>query len=383
MRRLGWLLIALAVLPGCKLFKGKSKDTIEPPAALVDFEKSADVRRLWSSSTGEGVERTGARPRPAYADGKVFVTDVDGGLLAYSADTGKRLWQHESAERLVSGADARGDIVVAGSIDGQVIAVDAASGEERWTSRVSSELLVAPIISGDVVLVRSNDGRVHGLAASDGKVLWQFDRGTPLISLRGNGPPLISGGTAFIGYDNARIVALNIADGTLRWEQTIARADGRTELDRMNDIDGELQLIDDMLFSVTYRGQISALAADNGRALWGRDLSSYAGVSSSGDVLYAVDDNGVLWAVDRRSGSSLWKQEALAHRWLTTPVVMGDYLVTGDVEGYVHWLKREDGSTAARFRLGKKGVRAAPLVVGNRVFVASVDGKLAAFQIGD
>jgi outer membrane protein assembly factor BamB len=381
MRRLGGLFIALALVSGCGVFKGKSKDNVEPPSPLVEFEKTADVRQIWSSSTGEGVDRTGARPRPTYSDERVFVTDVEDGLLAYSADSGKRLWQYQSEERLVSGADARDGLVVAGSIDGAVIAVDAASGDLRWTSRVSSELLVAPAIAGDIIVVRTNDGRVHGLRSSDGSRVWQFDRGSPLISLRGNGPTLISAGKAFIGYDNARIVALNVADGDLIWEQTIARPDGRTELERMNDVDGELQLIDDALYSVTYRGQVTALTIENGRVLWGRDLSSYAGMSSSGDVLYTVDDQGVLWALDRRSGSSLWKQEALSHRWMTTPVVMGEFLVMGDVEGYVHWLRREDGATAARFRLGKKGVRAAPLIVGSRAFVASVDGKLAAYQL--
>lgn len=382
MRRLGWLFIALALLPGCKIFKGKSKDNVEPPAALVEFQKSADVRQLWSSSTGDGVDRTGARPRPVYSDDRIFVTDIENGLLAFDANSGKRLWQHESAERLVSGADARDGLVVAGSIDGLVIALDADSGTERWTSRVSSELLVAPMIAGDVIVVRSNDGRVHGLKVSDGSLLWQFDRGSPLISLRGNGPPLIANGKAYIGYDNARIVALNIADGNLLWEQTITRPDGRTELERMNDVDGEMQLIDDALFAVTYRGQVTALSIDDGRPLWGRDLSSYAGLSAAADVLYTIDDQGVLWALDRRTGSSLWKQEALSHRWMTTPIVMGDFVVMGDVEGYVHWLRREDGATAARFRLGKKGIRAAPLIVGNRAYVASVDGKLAAYELG-
>ncbi len=382
MRRLGWLLIALAVLPGCKFFKGKSKDTLEPPAALVEFKSSLRVERIWSTSTGDGVDRTGVRPRPAFSDGRIFVTDIEGGLLAYSADSGKQLWRYKSAERLVSGAEARDGLVVAGSIDGLVIAVDADSGAERWTHRVSSELVVAPVIGAEVVVARSNDGRVHGLSAADGKLLWQFDRSTPLISVRGNGPPLLAAGKVYIGYDNARVVALNVADGVLLWEQTIARPDGRTELERMNDIDGELQLIDDALYLVAYRGQITALSIDNGRPLWSRDLSSYSGVSSSGDTLYSVDDEGILWAVDRRSGSSLWRQDALAHRWMTTPQVMADHIVVGDVEGYVHWLKREDGTTAARFRVGKKGIRSTPLVVGNRVYVASVDGKLAAFQAG-
>lgn len=381
MRSLGWVLIALVLLPGCKLFKSKNKDTIEPPAALVEFQPNLSVRTLWSSSVGQGVKRTGSSPRPVFASGRLFITDVKEGLLALDADSGKRIWRYQHAERMVSGAYANEEIVLAGTIDGLVVAVDASNGEERWNTRVSSELLAPPVVAGGVVVVRSNDGRLHGLALNDGGSLWQFDRGAPLISLRGNSAPVVVGDKVFIGYDNARVIALNAADGTLIWEQTVAQAEGRTELERMNDIDGEIQVVDDVLYAVSYRGQIAALAINNGRPLWSREMSSYSGISTSGSVIYCVDEEGVVWALDSRSGSSLWKQEALNHRWLTTPVTMGEYLVIGDIEGYVHWLKRDDGSFAARLRADKNAMRAAPLVIGNRVYLSSVEGKVAAFEL--
>ncbi|MGD9583725.1 MAG: outer membrane protein assembly factor BamB [Lysobacterales bacterium] len=383
MRKIAWVLIALALLPGCKWFKGKDKQPVDPPAKLVKFERSAEVKKLWSADTGKGIARTGARPRPGYADGRVFVTDFDGGLLAYDAATGKRLWRISDKERLVSGAAARDGLVVAGSIEGTVIAADVGTGKELWRAAASSELLAPPVIVDAVVVVHSNDGRVQGFAAADGKRLWQFDRDVPLLSLRGNAPPIVNAGTVFIGYDNAKVVALRASDGTLLWEQNIARPEGRTELERMVDLDGDMKIVDDVLYAVTYNGGVSAITLDTGRILWTRDMSSYGGLAVSGSVIYAVDTDSQLWALDIRTGGSLWKQDKLLHRALSTPVVVGDYLVVGDLQGYVHWLKREDGDTAERFRLGKKAIWSTPLVVGNRIYVSSIDGHFAAYQLGD
>lgn len=381
MRNLAWILLVLALLPGCKLFKGKDKEVVDPPAKLAEFTPTVTVHKLWSASTGDGVARTGAKPRPVYADGRIYVSDADGGLLAYDADKGSKLWGYSSKQPLVSGASVVGDLLVVGSIEGSVIAISAQSGAERWRAQVSSEILVAPVIDAQVVVARSNDGRITGLSAVDGKILWKFDRGAPLISLRGNSQPVAMAGTVYAAYDNARVVALRASDGVLLWEQTISRPEGRTELERMNDVDGEIQVVDDVIYAASYRGQVAAITTDNGRVLWSRDMSSYSGLAFSGKVVFGVDEHSNVWALDYRSGSSLWKSEGLSNRWLTSPVTMGELLVMGDFQGYLHWLKRDDGTFAARERVGKKGVRSTPLVVGNRVYVATVDGHLDAFEV--
>ncbi|PIV33891.1 MAG: outer membrane protein assembly factor BamB [Lysobacterales bacterium CG02_land_8_20_14_3_00_62_12] len=381
MRNLGWILLVLALLPGCKLFKGKDKEIIDPPAVLAKFTPTATIKKLWSTSTGDGVARTGAKPRPAYADGRIYVTDADAGLRAYGADNGRKLWNYSSKQPLVSGVSVAGDLLVVGSIEGNVIALSAQTGAERWHAQISSEILVAPVIDAAVVVARSNDGRITGLDATDGKILWKFDRGAPLISLRGNSQPIALAGTIYAAYDNARVVALRASDGVLLWEQTISRAEGRTELERMNDVDGEIQIVDDVIYAVSYRGQVVALTIDNGRILWSRDMSSYVGLAFSGKVVFGADEHSNVWALDYRSGSSLWKSEGLSNRWLTSPVTMGELLVVGDFKGYLHWLKSDDGSFAAREKVAKKGIRSTPLVVGNRVYVATVDGHLAAFEV--
>ncbi len=382
MMRALFLVLCVVGLSSCEWLKGRSsKDNLDPAAELTEFSKSAPMRRLWSQAVGDGTGRSGTQPRPVEAEGVVYASDLEGTIVAIDLIGGKRRWSVDAATRLSSGPGVGSGLIVVGGLDGDVIALDRETGAARWATKVSSEVLANPVIAGEIVIVRSNDGRVFGLKTADGSRQWLFDRGVPLISLRGSAVPVVADTTVYVGYDNGKVVALDLDDGALRWEQTIATPNGRTELERLTDIDGEMVVDDDALYVVTYRGQAAALTRDGGRILWTRDLSAYTGVSVAGDNVYVTDTDGSLWALDRRSGSSQWKQEALAHRWLTTPSVFGDYLVVGDFEGYVHILKRADGSTAERFRVGDEGVRAAPLVVGAQVVVASIDGELAAFAL--
>lgn len=378
------LLIAISLfgLGGCEWLKGRSaKDNLEPPAELVDFQATASLSRAWSRDLGDGIERSGSKPRPAEANGIVYASDLEGGVFAVDLANGKTRWAIEAGKRLSSGPGVGDDLVVVGGLDGDVIALNRETGSAQWTTQVSSEVLASPVIANGIVVVRSGDGRVFGLSASDGSRAWLFDRGVPLISLRGNATPIIVDGTVYLGYDDGKVIALELADGKLLWEQTIATPSGRTELERMGDIDGEIVANEGELYLVTYRGQAAALARDSGRLLWSRDMSSFTGVSVADDEVYLSDADGSIWALDRRSGSSLWKQEQLAHRWLTTPVAFGAYLAVGDFDGYLHLLSRKDGTTAARVHVADEAVRAAPLVAGELVVVASVDGELASYRL--
>ena len=380
-RRLALAAALAAALPACGIFKSPSKDNLEPPTELAEFAPSVGLDVVWSRDLGEGSGDAGLRLKPAFGDGRVYASDIEGGVYALDAASGREVWHVELGESAGSGPGYGEGIVAVGGLDGAIVALDAGSGNELWRTEVPSEVIAAPAVEGGIVVVRAHDGRVFGFSAADGARRWVFDRGVPLLSLRGNSAPLVSAGTVFVGYDNGKAVALDLATGAMKWEQAVAQSEGRTELERLVDIDGELG-VNGELYAVTYRGQVGALATDTGRQGWTREMSAYGGLAMSGTTLYASDADGTVWAIDARSGASLWQQDGLAHRWLSTPAVAGGHVVVGDFEGYVHVLSAEDGSLAARTRVGDDPIRAAPLAVGDTVYVANGDGTLAALRIG-
>lgn len=370
----------ILLLAGCSGDSAK-KENIEPPTPLTPFEASARVDRIWSTKVGSGVGRSGGGLVPAVAGGRVFAASYGGSVEAYDAATGRLLWR-SAKDNFSGGPAASNDLVVAGTIDGALIALNANDGRERWRVRMSSEVIAAPVISEQLVIAVANDGRVHGLEIDSGKVRWALDRSVPLLSLRGNAKPLLSGDRVFVSGANGRVLAISVADGRLLWEHSVGVAEGRTDLERMADLDGRMSQLRGDLFLAGYDSSAVALTGDGGRELWARELSSVYGVAAADDGVYVSAADGAVWALDRRSGGSNWKVEALAHRMLSAPALMSSYVVVGDLEGYVHWLRRDDGAFAARVRLGKAGFGYGLVVVDDVLYALNRDGSLGAFRLG-
>jgi outer membrane protein assembly factor BamB len=247
---------------------------------------------------------------------------------------------------------------------------------------LKSEVLTTPLIVGDLVLVRTSDGRIYALDKASGDRRWVYDQSTmPLLTLRGNGPMLSANGVLFFGSDDGKLVALRQDNGAKLWEQKLSAGEGRTEIDHLNDIDGGILLDGSTLYGTAYHGKLMAVDGPSGRPMWSKPFSSYVSLAIRGNTLFGVDDQSRVWAFDKSGGANMWKNDSLRYRWLTGPAVQGNYVVVGDLDGYVHWLQTGDGALAARERLSKHAIRAQPLVVGDVVYVEDVEGHIGAYRL--
>lgn len=405
--RIRSLVLALAVaasVSGCGTIRGWLASDAEKalePVDLTEISSAVAVSRVWSLNLGDEQERMGLRQQVAIEGDRVYVYDDDGDVMAVDANTGKTLWKSTVAPRGkdgsawrfwrkrvadggVSGGPGVGNgLVVAGGRNGEVVALDAGTGAERWRATVTSEVIAPPLVAGERVIVRSNDGRTFGLNSADGARVWVYDRGLPALSVRGNGTPVSDGQRVYLGYDDGNVVALQVVDGNVAWIQRVAAPEGRSDLDRMADVDGDLAMGYSELYVTSVAGQTMAILAANGQPLWARDTGTYGGLALLADRLLMADAQGTVWALDRASGNALWKHEVLARRWLSGPVVHGDYVAFGDVEGYLHWISPEDGRIVARTRLDKAPIRGTPQVstTTGLLFAISGEGRLAAYRL--
>ncbi|MCD0278725.1 outer membrane protein assembly factor BamB [Xanthomonas melonis] len=384
-------------LAGCSTVKGwfAGKDAAakkaQEPAELVDFEPSVKVDKLWSTGVGKGEGRIGVRQRPAVADGKVYAAAISGGVQALDLQTGKRVWEYapkkeerndrKFKQRLSGGPGVGEGLVVIGSLSGDVIALNQADGTEKWRAKVPNEVIAAPAIAQNLVLVRSNDGRVTAFDAATGERRWFHAEEGPTLSVRGNAPIVTGPGVVFVGNDSGTLSALALQDGRPLWDQAIGVPEGRTELERMSDVDGAPVLDGTTLYATSFKNETLALEGPSGRPLWSRDHGGPGGPGvSSGNVVVA-DNAGTVWGLDKASGAAMWSQAALARRSLTGVAIQGDYAVVGDYKGYLHWLKLSDGALAARARAGRDTLLAQPVVVDGILLVQNTDGDLTAFRL--
>lgn len=376
-------LIVLA-LGGCTTIKGwfgGKKDKAAEPAELTDFTPSATVSKLWSAQAGKGEQRLGLRQRPMVADGRVYAAAVEGGVRALDLHTGKSIWHYESDLPLSGGPGAGDGLVVIGSLEGDVIALDAATGAEKWKAKVGNEVIAAPAIGNGLVFVRANDGRVSAFDAASGERRWFWSKELPVLTVRGNAAPTLGPGYLFVGNDDGSVTALSMTDGSELWSQEVGEADGRSELDRMADVDGSPVLDGTTLYATSYKKQTLAIDAPSGRAQWSKDNGGVGGLGLGSDRLVVSDPGGTVWALDRATGAAMWQQAGLVRRNLSAPAVQGDYAVVGDFDGYLHWLKLSDGTLAARTRIGGNPILAQPVVVDGILIAVNTDGEMTAFQV--
>jgi outer membrane protein assembly factor BamB len=376
-------LAALVLLNGCSWIKSwGDDDDPEAPAELIEFEPTLKVGKVWSTDIGKGLDKAGRQLRPAYSSGSLYAADYKGLLMAIDADSGRKKWEIKTKLPFTGGPGISGNLLLMGTQDGEVFAFDAATGTQLWSATVTSEVLAPPAESDGIVVVRCIDGRVFGLDADTGQRTWIYDHSVPLLTLRGNAPLLLRAGVVFVGYDGGQVVALRQDDGTLMWEQTLVTTEGRTELERLSDIDGQLVFIASDLLVSSYKSRLASLAADSGRLLWFKDISSASGVTVDRINLTLSDKDGNVWLLDRRNGAESWKNNQLLRRGLTRPVIYGSFVAVGDDDGYLHWINISDGQFAAREKVGGKGFSGPPLVVGNTLYVMTKKGKLIAFRAG-
>ena len=374
---------ALLLLNGCSWIKSwGGDDEPDAPAKLVDFAPTLKVGKAWSTDVGKGLDKTGRQIRPAYSSGSLYAADYKGLLSAIDAVNGQKRWEIKTELPFTGGPGVSENLLMMGTENAEVFAFDASTGTQLWSATVTSEVLAAPAESDGIVVVRCIDGRVFGLDADTGQRLWIYDHSVPLLTLRGNSPLLLRAGVVYLGYDGGQVVALKLDDGIKMWEQTLVTAEGRTELERLSDIDGQLVFIASDLLVSSYKKRLASLAADSGRLLWFKDISSATGVSVNRINLTLSDKDGNLWLLDRRNGAEFWKQDQLLHRGLTRPVFYGSFIAVGDAQGYLHWINIDDGQFAAREKVGGDGFSGPPLVVGNTLYVMTKKGQLTAFRAG-
>ncbi len=368
------LAASLALLASCS----KEKD-VEPPAELVNFKPTLKVDRVWSQKVAgdEPVLRLGLG---LAVDGeRVYAAGAGGDVVAFELENGRSVWRTRSKAALSGGTGAGFGLVVVGSSNGEVLAFEQSDGRERWRVKVGGQVLSAPAVAESMVIVRTVDGRLLGLDPATGSERWQEQQQIPRLTLRGAGTPAVAGNAALSGFDNGRVLAVNVADGEVLWDTAVAPPTGRTELERLVDIDSALKISGAEVFVVGYQGRAAMLALDSGQVWWSRELSSYRGLDIDDDSVFISTAAGEVVSLRRRTGVELWRQDALKRRGLSAPAALGSHIAVADSDGYLHWLDKASGALVARGKVGGR-VSNAPLVAGGLLLVIDDQGHITAWR---
>lgn len=339
--------------------------TVSFPAAAD--EPSPD--RAWAQPL---FDRWSIRPYAASNlaehEGQAFLGTREGRVYALDATSGSVQWSRDAGARVAAGpvVDPDQERVYVGTDKGEVIALDMADGSQAWRQKVSSQVIAQPRVAAGMVLLRTADGFLWALRTSDGGKRWSFNVQAPSLVLRGGGQVAFHDDLAIAGFSNGELVAVDVADGSARWREKIASPSGRTELERMVDVDAAPQVVEGTVVAAAYHGKVLAMEADSGRQIWSRSFSVHNDLLVRGDRVFLLNDEGHVVALDRTSGSTLWTQKDLGDSGaLSDPAWAGDWLVVGDGEGDLHWLDPASGRVVARLGVGLSAVHSTPLALAD------------------
>ncbi|MGV6806718.1 MAG: outer membrane protein assembly factor BamB [bacterium] len=381
------LALSVIMLSGCswmKFWEGdSSSDDVEvrEPAKLVSFDETVEVKRNWKTGGLSGLDAGISNMRLAISDNAVFAADAKGNVMAVDKNDGKRLWRRDLKARLSGGVGYGGGNVYVGSIEGQIYALSATSGEVLWKAGTSSEILASPAANADMVAVISQNGRLEAFNAIDGSSLWSFEVDTPILTIRGSSSPIATDTMIIAGFDNGKLYGLRSDNGVLLWEARVAAPEGSTELERIVDVDGDLLLVDDIVYAGSFQGQLGAFARGTGRNLWYQKVSTHEGPGYGSSQVYVSDEEDIVRAYRSNSGQPVWSNDQLYLRKLTAPVAIGGYVAVADEDGHLHVLSGEYGSFVGREKVDGSGVSAPMLEQYGNLYVLDNSGNISSYSL--
>ena len=342
-----------------------------PP--LPEIKATVTPQIMWQASVG----RAGPGLAPTVTRVGVYAAAADGTIIRANPDNGQTAWRIAASSRLAAGVGGDATLLAVGTTKGEVFAFDP-DGKPLWQATVTSEVLSPPVVAEGVVIVWSGDGRIYALSGVDGKTKWVYQRTNPPLIVRNTAGGIVARGGLFTGTAGGKLLAIDVATGNVAWEANVATPKGATELERIADITS-LPLVDErQACAAAFQGRIACFELLRGTLVWSRDFSSLGGVVADSRHVYVTDDRGAVHALDKTTGSSVWKQDKLAGRAPSGPQLVGDYVAVVDVEGYAHLISRDDGSFVGRIATDGSPATAQPAASGANAVWQSVNGTLYA-----
>jgi outer membrane protein assembly factor BamB len=360
-----------------------SPDNSEPPAPLTNISNGLIFDQLWTMKTGAGISAGSYNRQPLLVGAEIFTVDIDGLIKNVDAKSGKLKWDFETGVESITGLTGDDDIIVASSRNGELNTYDRTDHDLnlRWSARLKGEIRSASVANVDSLFIRTVDGRLSSISKADGSIQWTVSHLVPALSLTGNSAPILHNDLVIAGFDDGKLAAFDQSNGQVVWEIAVSQPTGRSEIERLVDVDGQFVISNGVIYVGSYQGRLAAIQAIDGEELWSRKFSSFNAMTIDDGAIYLSSDTSHIWSIDRRTGSALWKQDVLHARKISAPLLFEDKVIVGDLDGHVHWFNQSDGALIGRLRPSYKRHYSTPFEWNNKIFTMDSNGILSSFKV--
>ena len=366
--------VASALLLGCSSNKVKEAK----PNPLPKIQQQQGLNLVFSQSVSSTSAAEASRLQLDTDNGVIFAIDPDGQVSAYKGK--EQLWKSKiTKQELTAGVEAAEGIVVVGNRKGQLFALDQATGSQKWSAKLSGAILSPSLIQSGRVITIANDGTVFAHDAVTGQQVWAYKLPNVQFSLRGQPAPVrLDDRTILVASANAYVYGLDVISGVPRFQRRVAISEGRSDIQRLIDIVGDPVVAGQYLVTTSFQGQVTVTDLATQRVVWSEDASSTNRPEVSGDKVFVSTVDGKLNAYSLSTGQLAWQNEELLNRQLSNPVMLGQSLVVGDMDGVIHLLDPASGKLVGRAKTS--GEVQSLRVIDNQLYVATRKGALSIWQ---
>jgi len=360
------------------------KPVVNEPVKLVQIAEPISVLQpVFSTDVGnkKASKKDPLDLQVGYANGQIVTASRGGDLIGFNS-AGERVWSINVDDQITGGValDALSQTAIISTRSGQIMAFDSTTGAKRWQKQLSGSVLTPALITNNRVILSANDGFLHGLSLQTGQSVWQFATQVPAISVRGSAAPtLLDSKTALLATADGRLHAVTTDSGLPQWSRRVGVGSGSSEVERMSDVDGTPIVDNNQLFAISYSGQLLGIDLASRQVMFVNELASLKALAVNNQQVIATSLDGKVAAYNRTSGEMLWENEALAYRHLTNPVMIGNYIAVGDLDGVVHLFDPASGKIVSRVQT--KGALSSLQVQGSRLMTQSTSGQVAIWQL--
>lgn len=370
------LTILAVALVGCSANKTKMDDN--KPSPLPKLVQAKTLVPVFSQNVSSTSEKDSLRLRVDADQGVIFALDPKGDVIAYKGK--QRLWEKKvSKQGLSSGVEAAEGMVIVGNKKGQLFVLDQITGEQKWTAQLTGAILSVPLIQSNRVITVANDGTVYAHDLATGQQAWTYNLPNVQLSLRGMASPVaLDARTVLIASSNAYVYALDVLTGIPRMQRRVAVSEGRSDIQRLNDIDGDPVVSGQFLVTTSFQGQVTVTDLASQQVVWSADASSVQRPEVFNNTVYVTQADGKITAYALTTGEQLWQNDQLLNRQLSNPVVLGQDLVVGDLDGVLHLIDPSSGQIVGRSKTSGE-VRSLRVIDG-QLYVSTRKGALSVWQ---
>ena len=358
-----------------------SSDVVNEPAELEKMRDTVKIKRIWKVSVGNGDNGLMLQLSPVIKDNFIYTLDAEGVITVLNRLSGEVEWERELEDSVSGGLEVDSQRLYYATFQGELVCLDRHSGNQIWRRELTSEAISAPSSNGSMVAVQTIDGKLFAFDTAEGIQLWRYDSVGPILSLRGTSSPLVSKKYSITTFANGEMLAFDNKNGSTFWKASIGQPQGRTELERLVDVDGKAIIDAERIYAASYQGRVVSLNATTGNEIWSKPISSYNGVAVGFSQVYVANSEGDVVAFNTLNSNEVWRNEKLKYRRLSTPTTVQNMVVVSDFEGYLHFISQVNGEIVARKHPDSDGVMGDVLVADDMVYVYARSGEIVAYRI--